>query len=51
MLLVCTNDFALSHVRSYLIALLALFTAYARVEKASDDSIMNQERKRHVTEW
>mmetsp|Transcript_15066 Transcript_15066/g.25587 ORF Transcript_15066/g.25587 Transcript_15066/m.25587 type:complete len:405 (-) Transcript_15066:33-1247(-) len=28
---------------SYLIALLALFTAYARVEKASDDSITNKD--------
>ena len=45
MLVVCTNGLALSHLRSYLIALLALFTAYARVEKVSDDSITNKERK------
>lgn len=45
----CRQLFSLAELRSYLIALLALFTAYARVEKVEDlnadkDSCVHKER-------
>ena len=42
---------ALSQLRSYLIALLALFTAYARVEKAPDDADKDGLGKHGNCEW